>query len=594
MVPRIVLLFVSQSSARYRGGSNIPTSHYMRHANPPFDFTFPRRTHPQLLFVDTLGHYLYKNKIVQNAGYKNVRDGMYWRQNMQSWGGQLTSFSSRTAGLRIISGKDAGIDNGIGLGKMCPPAKIQNLHDTIVVFNYPGGTGAEGKCTYTAAYLNLYRSRVSRFLMKLSSTDALVGYLEGCTWTEPAFYWKMKKIKAQMPQITLDTELGLIRLINRGRPFEVVVKRGKLRPGVEFADNYVSSSIYFYMFVALAFVLPLCLLNAYRALEQIPYHFPGLRKDGPKQKKKSSLTIQQIVCPMELWPNIAQCLMITTNGYLPTHKTACPLGSWFSSYPFFNYMWKSWATTTTLFMTFNWQNEADATKKMRPTTPVFVSKRNPIIGSSCFCIFLDVYYTRANMFQIGTERGMPGTIIIAAVVLPLIGFICACYFQFEAGKVARLLSVAFEGNEALKAFRTKMIKNLAYGGIWDSIGFFAVLWAGVRSSTYTSPNFKAFNMFRLLFRIAVSFYQLKSIDKKPKGDRATKEVSSSISSDFCSVSHREHQLGSMNTTALVENKRLQDIDNKRHQDIENKRRQDIDNKQRHEAQAALVEQRGPQ
>jgi len=348
------------------------------------------------------------------------------------------------------------------------------------------------------------------------------------------------------------------------------------------------------MFVALAFVLPLCLLNAYRALEQIPYHFPGLRKDGPKQKKKSSLTIQQIVCPMELWPNIAQCLMITTNGYLPTHKTACPLGSWFSSYPFFNYMWKSWATTTTLFMTFNWQNEADATKKMRPTTPVFVSKRNPIIGSSCFCIFLDVYYTRANMFQIGTERGMPGTIIIAAVVLPLIGFICACYFQFEAGKVARLLSVAFEGNEALKAFRTKMIKNLAYGGIWDSIGFFAVLWAGVRSSTYTSPNFKAFNMFRLLFRIAVSFYQLKSIDKKPKGDRATKEVSSSISSDFCSVSHREHQLGSMNTTALVENKRLQDIDNKRHQDIENKRRQDIDNKQRHEAQAALVEQRGPQ
>ena len=50
----------------------------------------------------------------------------------------------------------------------------------------------------------------------------------------------------------------------------------------------------------------------------------------------------------------------------------------------------------------------------------------------------------------------------------------------------------------------------------------------------------------------------------------------------------------MNTTALVENKRLQDIDNKRHQDIENKRRQDIDNKQRHEAQAALVEQRGPQ
>ena len=50
----------------------------------------------------------------------------------------------------------------------------------------------------------------------------------------------------------------------------------------------------------------------------------------------------------------------------------------------------------------------------------------------------------------------------------------------------------------------------------------------------------------------------------------------------------------MNTTALVENKRLQDIDDKRHQDIENKRRQDIDNKQRHEAQAALVEQRGPQ
>jgi hypothetical protein len=126
------------------------------------------------------------------------------------------------------------------------------------------------------------------------------------------------------------------------------------------------------------------------------------------------------------------------------------------------------------------------------------------------------------------------------------------------------------------------------------IGFFLVLWAGRRSSTYTSLNFKAFQMMMLIFRIAVSFYQLKSIDKKPKGDRATKEVSSSISSDFCSVSHREHQLGSMNTTAIVENKRLQDIDNKRHQDIENKRRQDIDNKQRHEAQAALVEQRGPQ
>ena len=79
-----------------------------------------------------------KNKIVQNAGYKNVRDGVYWRQIMQSYGGQLTPFSSRTAGLRIISGKDAGIDNGIGWGKMCPPMKISNLRDTIVVFNYPG------------------------------------------------------------------------------------------------------------------------------------------------------------------------------------------------------------------------------------------------------------------------------------------------------------------------------------------------------------------------------------------------------------------------------------------------------------------------
>ena len=53
--------------------------------------------------------------------------------------------------------------------------------------------------------------------------------------------------------------------------------------------------------------------------------------------------------------------------------------------------------------------------------------------------------------------------------------VCSIFFQSKAGKVAALLSAASAQNEALAAFRKKMISNLARGGLWDMSGEFVIL-----------------------------------------------------------------------------------------------------------------------
>ena len=207
-----------------------------------------------------------------------------------------------------------------------------------------------------------------------------------------------------------------------------------------------------------------------------------------KAKKKTRASIQQIVCPMELIPSMALCILIPVFGCLCTSKASSPHGSWFSTYALWNYDWKVWATYTTLFMTFNWQNEADATKK----NPVFESKRNPIAACACLTVFLDVYYTWANAFLFGVHRGMPSTTVMCFLALPLLACICSFLFQVEAGKVAKSLSAASAGNAALAAFRKKMITNLAYGGVLDMVGFFGTLIIAPLPSTRNAKNFKAF------------------------------------------------------------------------------------------------------
>merc|ERR1711871_273784 len=98
------------------------------------------------------------------------------------------------------------------------------------------------------------------------------------------------------------------------------------------------------------------------------------------------------------------------------------------------------------------------------------------------------------------------------VWLPLVSLVAACFFQLQAQGVAVMMEKLAEGNAALRAFRMKMIRNLAYAGFIDQVNFWATLVCSGSISVITTIylNCRFYMMARQWLRGLVSFFQLQS------------------------------------------------------------------------------------
>ena len=305
-------------------------------------------------------------------------------------------------------------------------------------------------------------------------------------------------------------------------------------------DNWVGLGPRPWIVISLLTEMPVLITNIDQARLQMPLHFQA------SPKKKNRVKIQMLICPMEFLPNFAfvfaHFLWDHINYlFMKTH----PSGSNSSSYVLFNYMWKAWATLTTLLMAFNWMNEADSARKMRPAVPLLEAYGKTIVATSVFCFLIDLYMFVSMALLVGTPPAAPSVSSIGFIYFPLLGFICAIFFQYNAMKVAQLLSSnGASTNDALRTFRTKMIRNLAKGGTIDIGGFFVTM----IFSTFATNNKNTYGMFWnvCMQRHLISYFQLLSIEPaavakvREKRTKTMKSFKSSFGSSVGSMSSSSH------------------------------------------------------
>ena len=535
--------------ARERVGSNIPLGKVPQQRTRPFPFKWPPPTRLDPLsfkFNELTGHYMHKNKISPNAGLKNVRDGMYIRMYIRTWGGEMRRYSSADDHL-TISSTDAEIGKDETAGALgClfgPPTKLRNLRNYLLLLSSRTGTQWNcGRCTLYASFLNMHRSRLAGVYVKAFPAESLSGVYE-YTIPEPTLYWRTRQWKFFTAEVSNYDHDALSNLLNHGKPFEIAITKGYYRRAdVEFGNNRRTLWVPLHAFVVVAGLI--CAKTAVLIFEFIPFIFPGF---GDQKKKKKPFQVQEAVLIFELIPNLATMLddLVGITGWFPAMFIKNMEGSWRGHVGFFFFFWRGAATTTTMLMAMMWMNESEAAAQMRQAKPIvqFAPKR-------LIAIFLFVTGEAVLEFIcLGFTFGAPidVTALLCWFVLPFVSFCCAVFFQINAGKLATSLTGE---NPTLVAFRKKMVKNLVRGGFFDIVAFFMapILWS---MPLYGQKDFYWKMAVNQYFRNVVSHFQILSIEpaaavkarndkRKALASKVTSRLSmtstSSMSSDASSMS----------------------------------------------------------
>ena len=530
----------------------------------PWPSQWPRHQKPRLLYLERGGHYAFKNKISINAGYKNVRDGMYVRSPWQTTGRLMNGFDTTGGNLKVVSYREVGCGDLFnkyeGYSCLCPPKKLPNLRHKILLYAYGGGM-CVGVCSMEAFYINLHRSRASGLMWpSLFTRDYRVGYWETVSFSNGAQFWRTRQLHWMSIEVNPASFVAIDSLLERDRSFDLMANTGHLRPGVEFSDNLRYPTYGTFAFLTCITIFPLALQCVIGGLRQLPYHFKQylhmLFKPAKKIKAQPA-KIQMVVCPMESYAD----LMIVIHVFLGTVKpNLFTKGSLLGSNFFFGVVWafdyRVDATVSTLFMAVNWMNEAAAARKMCTAQPILVARKRPLAAASLLLLYGWSVYLRVIGLLIGCSRLEPTVTIFVAVVINMMSIACAAFFQRQAGKVTKQLSAASEANAAMNAFRRKMIENLAKSGSLDVGG--AILYFIVFSSKWTwrPTHFAIGQTEPTLSRILVSSYQLAAIEpsaltkaRKDARNKVRAKVKSMTSSSSMSSSVSLESTGSSSTSS---------------------------------------------
>lgn len=234
-------------------------------------------------------------------------------------------------------------------------------------------------------------------------------------------------------------------------------------------------------------------------------------------------------------------------------------GGWGTAFGFYNFDFKLEGTTTTIMMALVWMNETNAAKQMKTAPPILDLFKKRIIILCTVMGFLAAINCRTLPGEYGEYAWQPSTYNIIFVVMPLIGFGCAVFFQNQAGKVTEMLSDSSE-NAAMIAFRNKMILNLARAGFFD-IGSLPVLlvMGSIPATAARAPDFNIVTFLAIVFfRDGVSHFQLIAIEpaaaRKARDNKRKKLVNAissrtSMTSSVSSVSSSVDSSSSVSSTS---------------------------------------------
>ncbi|EGB04102.1 hypothetical protein AURANDRAFT_67504 [Aureococcus anophagefferens] len=258
--------------------------------------------------------------------------------------------------------------------------------------------------------------------------------------------------------------------------------------------------------------------NDHMLKRDIPFELRATRgtwRPG-KNVKKVPFKMQEAVFGLEVLPNFFHSISLLIGAFPFTvgifFKTLAT-GGWGTAFGFYNFDFKLEGTTTTIMMALVWMNETNAAKQMKTAPPILDLFKKRIIILCTVMGFLAAINCRTLPGEYGEYAWQPSTYNIIFVVMPLIGFGCAVFFQNQAGKVTEMLSDSSE-NAAMIAFRNKMILNLARAGFFD-IGSLPVLlvMGSIPATAARAPDFNIVTFLAIVFfRDGVSHFQLIAIE----------------------------------------------------------------------------------